>query len=69
MYVHYTRHELFIQSTYVGKLDYVCIIQWVRYLLFIRLDIRTHLMIHHQISFDIYLVLGIKSAIESSEGV
>ena len=36
-----------------------------------KLDLRTHLMsVHHQISSDIYLVnLGIKSDIESSEGI
>ena len=35
--------------------------------LFIRLNIRTHLMDHHQITFDICLVeSGIKSDIESS---
>ena len=37
-------------------------------LLFVRLDIRTHLMVHCQISSDIFLVnLGIKSDIELSE--
>ena len=40
------------------------------YLLFSGLDVRTHLTVHHQISSDIYLVnLGIKSDVESSEGI
>ncbi len=40
------------------------------YLLFVRLDVRTHLMIHHSISSEVYLVnLGIKSNIESLEGI
>ena len=40
------------------------------YLLFIRLDIRTHLMVNYQISFDVYSVnLWIKSDFELSEGI
>ena len=38
------------------------------YLLFIKLDVRAHLIVHRQISSDVYLVnLGIKSDIELSE--
>ena len=42
---------------------------WMLFLC-VRLDIRTHLMVHYQISSDVYLVnLRIKSDIESSEGI
>ena len=40
------------------------------YRLFVRLDVRTHLTVHCQISSDIYLVnLGIKSNVDWSEGI
>ena len=40
------------------------------YFLFIRLDVRTHLRVHCEISSDVYLVnFGIKSDVELSEGI
>ena len=42
---------------------------WMLFLC-VRLDIRTHLTVHYQISFNVYLVyLGIKAEVESSEGI